>query len=99
MASEVRLARLPHTIEQPLVGYIRLAVTSPAMTCSGVTLGSVETVAMKIRAMSVEPGLGMAHMRTDPLDQPPEPARVIHLDQMSNLMGSEIFKHKWRRQN
>src|SRR5438093_9063725 len=65
-------------------GHDRLIISIAAET-----LASVETVAMKIGAMSVEPSLGMAHMRADTLDQPPEPARVVHLDQMSNLVGSE----------
>ena len=49
--------------------------------------------------MGVEPGLGAADIRIDALDDPPEPARMVHLDQMRDLVRGEIVEHEGRRQD
>ena len=47
--------------------------------------------------MRIEPGLGARDMRADALDDPPEARRMIHLDQMGDLMRREIVEHEgWR---
>jgi hypothetical protein len=58
---------------------------------------SIDTVAMQISTVGVEPCLGTTHVGTYALNQSPEPARMIHLDQMRNLVRCEIFKNEGRR--
>ena len=55
----------------------------------GARLARIEAVSVQIGAVRFEPRLGAAHIRADPLDQPPEPARVIHLNQVSGLMRGQ----------
>ena len=58
-----------------------------------------QTVAMQDGAMGVEPRLGAVVIRAKPLHQPPEPRRVVHLDQMRHFVGGEVFEHVARRQD
>src|SRR3970040_146080 len=60
---------------------------------------ALESVAMQFGAMRVEPALGVTHVRTNALDQPPENSAVVHLDQMRDLVRGEIIEHERRRQN
>src|SRR3569832_374939 len=53
---------------------------------------------MQIAAMGVEPRLGADDVRVDALDQPPEAARVVHLDEMRRLVRGEVVEHEGRRQ-
>ena len=53
----------------------------------------LDAVAMQIVAVGIEPGLGALDMTADPADHPPEPRRMIHLDEMRHLMGGEIVQH------
>ena len=54
---------------------------------------------MQIGAMRIEPCFGAAQIRADSFNQPPEPARMIQLDQMSNFMCREILEDEGRRKN
>ena len=55
--------------------------------------------AVQVGAVDVEPGLGAVRIRADAVDQPPEPRRVVHLDQMRHLMHGEIVQHERRRED
>src|SRR4051794_15629871 len=55
--------------------------------------------AVQAGAVNVEPCLGAVGVRADAVDQPPEPRRVVHLDQMRHLMDGEIIQHEWRGEN
>ena len=59
----------------------------------------LDAVAMQVVAVGVEPGLGALDMTADPADHPPEPRRMVHLDEMRHLMGGEIVEHIRRRQD
>ena len=43
--------------------------------------------------------IASAHVGASFFNQPPETPRVIHLDEMGDLVHSEIIEHEWRRQN
>src|SRR6185369_3451011 len=59
----------------------------------------LDAVAMQVVAIGVEPALGAFDMVADAADDPPEPRRVVHLDEMGDLMGGEIVQHIGRRQD
>jgi hypothetical protein len=59
----------------------------------------LDPVAMQIVAVGVEPALGAINMAADFRDHPPEPRRMVHLDQMRDFMGGEIIQHERRRQD
>jgi len=59
----------------------------------------IEPVAMQISPVNLEPGLGTGDMRTDAVNQPPETAGVIHLDEMGDLVRGQIIEDEWRRQH
>ena len=65
----------------------------------GSRTGLQQAIAVQIGAMHVEPGLGARHIRANAIDQPPEPRRVIHLDEMRHFMRGEIIQHERRRQD
>jgi hypothetical protein len=54
---------------------------------------------MQVGTMRVQPGLCARHVGASFFNQPPETPRVIHLDEMGDLVHSEIIEHEWRRQN
>ena len=66
------------------------------LRCQSVRLGAV---AVQVGAVRVEPRLGAAEIGINARDQTPEPARMIHLDEMSNLVRGEIIEHERRSQN
>ena len=50
------------------------------------------------RCRGVEPALGAFDVIADPRDHLPEPRRVVHLDEMRDLVGGEIIQHiGWRQ--
>ena len=51
----------------------------------------LHTVTVQIGTVRVEPGLGARHMRTETLDHAPEAARMVHFDEMRDLVRSEIL--------
>ncbi len=59
----------------------------------------LDAVAMQIIAVGIEPGLGALDMTADLRDDPPEPCRMIHLDEMRHFMGGEVIQHERRRQD
>ena len=59
----------------------------------------LQSVAMQVRAVHVEPGLGALHVRTDATQDAPEPRRMVHFDEMGDLMGGQIVEHIARGQN
>jgi hypothetical protein len=59
----------------------------------------LNAVAMQVVAVGIEPGLGALDMTADFPDHPPEPRRMIHLDEMRHFMGGEIIQHEGRRQD
>src|SRR6185369_9969250 len=71
--------------------------TSPVMTgLIRLKSARLSAVAMQVGAVGVEPGLGAADIRIDARNDPPEPARMIHLDQMRDLVRGEIVEHEGR---
>ena len=66
------------------------------MRCQSARLGAV---AVQVGAVCVEPRLGASGIGINARDQAPEPARMIHLDEMSNLVRGEIIEHERRSQN
>src|SRR5262245_59537991 len=64
--------------------------------CESKRLARIQAVAMEICAVGIQPGLGAAHVRANALNQPPEATRVIHLDEVGNLVGGKIFEHERR---
>lgn len=56
-------------------------------------------VAMKIIAVGIEPSLGALGRRTNLGYNFPESRRVVHLDEMRNLMCRKIIQHIRRREN
>ena len=59
----------------------------------------LDPVTVQIVAVGVEPGLGALDVAADFRDDPPEPRRMVHLDQMRDLMRGEIVQHKGRRED
>src|SRR5215813_4041101 len=59
----------------------------------------LRAVAMQVGAVRIEPGLGAADVGVDARDQPPEPARMVHLDKMGNLVRGEIVEHEGRSED
>ena len=59
----------------------------------------LNAVAMQVVAVGVEPGLGALDMIADPRNDPPEPGRMVHFDEMRDLMGGEIVQHVRRRED
>ncbi len=57
------------------------------------------SVAMQVVAMRVEPGLSPFNVTADSRHDFPESRRMVHLDQVRNLMGREIIEHVGRRQD
>ena len=55
--------------------------------------------AVQVGAVDVEPRLGAVGVRADAVHQPPEPRRVVHLDQMRHLVDGEIVQHERRRED
>src|SRR5580692_2748843 len=58
-----------------------------------------QTIAMQVSAMGVEPGFGAIVTRAEPLYQPPEARRMVHLDEVRHLVRGEIIEYVARRQN
>jgi len=75
---------------------VRLAWTAPVFGARGVMR---QAVAMQIRAVDVEPYLGPAHVGAHALHQLPELLRVVHLDEVRDLVGGEIVEHETRREH
>src|SRR5262249_42130917 len=65
----------------------------------GRQISVLDPVAVQIVAVSVEPALGALDRGTDARHHAQEPRRMVHLDQMSDLMGGEIIEHERRRQD
>src|ERR1700688_4338590 len=59
----------------------------------------LDTVAMQVVAVGIEPALGALDMTAGFGDDPPEPRRMIHLDEMRDLVGGEIVQHIRRRKD
>src|SRR5882762_8013767 len=85
-----------------------MAGTSPALTIvttyffayPHITNASFRQAgAMQVRAMGVEPGLGALGVGADPEDRAPEALRMIHLDEMRDLVRRQIVEHEGRRQD
>src|SRR4029077_10427973 len=71
--------------------------TSPVMTgLIRLKSARLSAVAMQVGALRDEPALGTADIGIDACNDPPEPARMIHLDQMRNLVRGEIIEHEGR---
>ena len=54
---------------------------------------------MQLGAVRVKPRFCTLDIRAELVDQPPEAMRVVHLDQMGDLMGCQIIKHIGRRED
>src|ERR1043166_2512374 len=76
-----------------------VATASAAAALAPCACALLLTEAMQAGAVHVEPGFGAGQVRGDALDQPPEPARVIHLEEVSDLVRGEILQHERRRQD
>src|SRR5579859_4572365 len=59
----------------------------------------MDAVAVQIIAVGVEPGLSALDMAADPRDDLPELRRMVHFDEMGDLVGREIVQHIGRREN
>src|SRR4249920_3586605 len=59
----------------------------------------LDPVPMQIIAVGVEPALGALDVIADPVHHPPEPRRMVHLDEMRHFMRGEIVEHEGRRQD
>src|SRR6266446_2304722 len=64
----------------------------------GVHASILDAVTMQIVAVRIEPPLGALDRGTDFRDHAPESRRMVHLDQMRDLVGGEIVQHEGRRQ-
>lgn len=53
-------------------------------------------VAMQIRPVALEPGLCRIRVRTDLTQEAPVARRVIHLDEMGDLVGGKVIQHLCR---
>ena len=53
----------------------------------------LNTVAVQVVTVGVEPGLGAFNMIADLADHPPESRRMVHLDKMRHFMGGQIIQH------
>src|SRR5690349_19418771 len=58
-----------------------------------------QAIAMQVAAVHVEPDLGALMVGAEAPHQPPEPRRVVHLDEMRDLVGGEICEHEARGEN
>src|SRR5712692_3902844 len=58
-----------------------------------------EAISVQVGAVDVEPDFGALDVGVEALHQPPEPRRVIELDEMGNLVRGEVIEHEWRREN
>ena len=68
---------------------------APHMKAMCSTVGNVSPVGQR---HLLEPGLGALDMAADFRNDPPEPRRVVHLDEMRHFMGGEIIQHiGWRQ--
>ena len=56
-------------------------------------------VAVQIGAVRIEPGLGPPDVRTKLVHQPPEFRRMVHLDEMRDLVRRQIVEHERRRED
>src|ERR1700756_3022056 len=56
-------------------------------------------VAGQVVARIGEPPLGALDRGANPRHHPPEPRRMVHLDEMRYLMGGEIVEHEGRRED
>src|SRR5258708_7975535 len=52
----------------------------------------LQAIAMQVRAVGVEPGLGALGVGADPEDRAPEARRMIHLDEMRDLVRRQIVE-------
>src|SRR5258705_5242922 len=59
----------------------------------------LQAIAMQVRAVGVEPGLGALGVGADPEDRAPEARRMIHLDEMRDLVRRQTVEHEGRRQD
>src|SRR5215831_1034635 len=58
-----------------------------------------QAVAVQVGATRIEPALGTLEAGMQPANQPPEPRRVIELEEMRHFMGGEIVEYERRRQD
>ena len=65
----------------------------PGIVQAGLAPGLGQAIAMQIGAMGVEPGLGAVVIRAKPLHQPPEPRRMVHLDEMRHFVRGKVVEH------
>ena len=70
-----------------------------ARTAAALARDARHAVTMQVGAVRVEPGLGARDVRADALDHAPEPPRVVHLDEMRDLVRREIVEHEGRRED
>src|SRR4051812_34797858 len=59
----------------------------------------LDPVAVQVVAVRIEPLLGALHRRADLAADAPEPRRVVHLNEMGDLVGGEIVEHVRRRED
>ena len=53
----------------------------------------LDPIPVQIVTVRIEPLLGALHRRADLATDAPEPRRVVHLDEMGDLVGGEIVEH------
>src|SRR5262249_4446905 len=100
-----RAARAPRMpVEGQARGLRRSAASGgggPRRTARRLFAGSVvfQAVAMQIGTMGVQPRLGTLHFWAYSAQHAPEPPRVVHFDEMGDLVCGEIVEHVARRQH
>src|SRR5580704_181509 len=56
----------------------------------------LDPITVQVIAVRIEPSLGTLDRRANPRYHPPEPRRVVHLDEMRHFVGGEIVEHEGR---
>src|SRR3954454_21138737 len=59
----------------------------------------LDPVAVQVVSVRIEPLLGALHRRADLAADAPEPRRVVHLNEMGDLVGGEIVENVRRRED
>src|SRR3984885_10247509 len=78
---------------------LKTAAGRAYLRCSTASTSVLDTVAVQIIAMCVQPCLGAFDMVADFRDDLPEPRRVVHFDEVRYLMGGEVVQHIGRRED
>ena len=95
--SIVYSAAVADRIPNVLIQNKTAGTSCPTVLCDWLRDLFFDPVAMQIVAVNIEPLLGALGLRTDTRNDLPEPRRVVHLDQMRDLMSGEIVEHiRWR---